>query len=198
MKLIFATHNLGKLKEMRDMLAELKFDVLSADEAGVTDDVVEDGTTFKENALKKAHHVAEKSHEWAVADDSGICINALNGAPGIYSARWAGPNASDDELVAYTLERMKDVPDAERGVKFMSCVALVAPDGREWTFEGQVNGSLAREPRGTHRPKLPYDLLCIPEGHDRTFAEMSDEEKNSMSHRGRAFKLMKQFLREKL
>ncbi|MEK7665942.1 MAG: RdgB/HAM1 family non-canonical purine NTP pyrophosphatase [Patescibacteria group bacterium] len=198
MKLVFATHNAGKLKEMRDMLAELKIDVLSADEVGVTEDIVEDGATFEENALKKARYVAVKSGEWAVADDSGICIDALDGAPGVNTARWAGPNAGDEGLIRHTLEMVRDVPEGKRGAHMVSCVAIVAPDGRSWMFEGHVNGSLVFSPRGTPRPKLPYDLLFIPEGHERTFAEMSDAEKNSMSHRGRAFEQMKTFLREQL
>ena len=198
MKLIFATHNSGKIKEMCSLFADLKIDVCSADEAGVTEGVVEDGKPFEKNALKKARFVASSSGEWAVADDSGICIDALDGAPGVNTARWAGPDAGDEGLVRHTLEVLKDVPEGQRDATFMSCIALVAPDGREWTFEGHVNGSVAREARGTNRPKLPYDVLFIPEGHDRTFAQMSDEEKNSMSHRGRAFEQLKTFLREQL
>lgn len=110
MKIVFASHNQGKIVEMKRMLQG--FDVLSAEEAGVTEDVVEDRDTFAGNALKKARFMAEKTGCWAVADDSGLCIEALDGAPGVYSARWAGEAATGEELVQKTLERMKEVPGA--------------------------------------------------------------------------------------
>ena len=115
MKLVFATHNQGKLKEMRDLLSDLNIEVVSADEAGVYEDVIEDGTTFKANALKKARFVGEQTGEWAVADDSGICIDALDGEPGVYSARWAGDRAS---VIDHTLDKMKKVPTKNRGAHF--------------------------------------------------------------------------------
>ncbi|KKW33357.1 MAG: Non-canonical purine NTP pyrophosphatase [Candidatus Uhrbacteria bacterium GW2011_GWA2_52_8d] len=194
-RLIFATHNPGKIEEMRQLVADLGMDVLSADEAGVHEDVEEDGTTFAENAFKKARFVASKTGEWAVADDSGIMIDALAGRPGVYTARWAGEGASDEELVRHTLEQLKDVEEGKRGASFHSVVALVSPDGEEQTFEGVVEGKVVFEPRGTHRPKLPYDVLFCPIGQNRTFAEMSDEQKNALSHRGRAFQKLKAFLR---
>lgn len=194
MKLIFATHNIGKVKEIRTLLEGLPVEVMSADEAGVREDVVEDGATFQENALKKARFVAERTGEWAVADDSGVCIEVLGGKPGVHSARWAGEDATDEVMVGHTLRAVEDVPEGKREAWFESAVALVAPDGREWTFVGKVNGCIAIQPRGINRPKLPYDLIFIPEGHDRTFAEMSDVEKNSMSHRGRAFQKLREFM----
>ncbi len=193
-KLIFATHNSGKIREMRQLLSWLGIDVLSADEAGVTQDVVEDGTTFEQNALKKARFVASQTGEWAVADDSGIMIDALDGRPGVFTARWAGEDAGDEGLVAYTLEQLKDVEEGRRGASFHSVVALVSPQSEEWTFEGVVDGKVVVSPRGTPRSKLPYDALFCPAGHNRTFAEMSDEEKNALSHRGKAFEKLKEFL----
>ncbi len=194
MKLIFATHNQGKLKEMRALLAGLAFEVLSADEAGVTEDVIEDGTTFEENSLKKARFVSEKTGEWVAADDSGICIDVLGGAPGVFSARWAGEGGSDDALVSKTLLMMKDVPEEKRDAHFETVATLIDPSGKHWAFKGIVLGHIASAPRGVPRPKLPYDMVFIPEGHDRTFAEMSDEEKNGLSHRGRAFRTLRDFL----
>lgn len=194
MKLIFATHNVGKVKEMRALLEGLPVEVVSADEAGVREDVLEDGVTFQENALKKARFMAEHTREWAVADDSGVCIGALDGKPGVHSARWAGEGAADEVIVDYTLTAMKHIPEGKREAWFASAVALVAPDGCEWTFVGKVDGRIATQPRGINRPKLPYDLIFIPDGHDRTFAEMSDAEKNSMSHRGLAFQKLRKFL----
>ncbi|MBI4257060.1 RdgB/HAM1 family non-canonical purine NTP pyrophosphatase [Candidatus Uhrbacteria bacterium] len=196
-RLIFATHNPGKIGEMRQLVADLGMDVLSADEAGVHEDVEEDGTTFAENALKKARFVASTTGEWAVADDSGITIDALGGRPGVYTARWAGEGASDEELVRHTLEQLKDVDEGKRGASFHSVVALVSPEGEEWTFEGIVEGTVVMSTRGTPRPKLPYDVLFCPIGHNHTFAQMPDEEKNALSHRGKAFEKLKKFLQNK-
>ncbi len=194
MKLIFATHNEGKVKEMRQILAGLDAEIMSAEEAGVHEDVEEDGVTFAENALKKARFAAQKTREWAIADDSGICIEALNGNPGVQSARWAGEGADGSAIVKKTLEKMKDVPQESRGAYFESCAALVSPDGSEWTFSGRCPGKIIMTPRGTAHPKLPYDVLFVPEGKTKTFAEIEDEEKNSLSHRGTAFRKLKDFL----
>ena len=196
MELVFATHNSEKVREMRALLADLRVAVMSAEEAGGHDDVVEDGKTFEENALKKARHVAERTRKWGVADDSGICIDALDGAPGVYTARWTGEGASDVTLVQHTLATMSGIPDGKRQANFESAIALVAPDGRHWIFTGSVGGSVAVEPRGTPRDKLPYDRIFIPDGHSRTFAEMPDEEKNALSHRGLAFQKLRLFLQE--
>lgn len=192
MKIIFATQNQGKLVEMKKMLAG--FDVLGAAEAGVLEDVEEDGETFAANALKKARFVATKTGEWAVADDSGLCINALAGEPGIYTARWAGGR----DLVEYTLERTKNIPEGHRGARFESAVAIVSPTGEEKIFSGVVQGDLSLFPRGAALPKLPYDVIFMPKGHKKTFAEMSEDEKNSLSHRGQAFRLMRAYLENAL
>ena len=190
MRIIFATQNPGKLVEMKKMLAG--FDVLSAAEAGVLEDVEEDGETFSANALKKARFVAAKTGEWAVADDSGLCIDALRGEPGVYTARWAHGR----DLVEYTLECMKNILEGRRGAHFESAVAIVSPAGLEKIFTGVIRGELALAPRGQALPKLPYDVIFIPEGYKKTFAEMSEDEKNSLSHRGRAFRLMRAYLQK--
>jgi XTP/dITP diphosphohydrolase len=197
-KLIFATGNPGKLKEMKQILEDLEVEVLSAAEAGFTDDVVEDGMTFEENALKKAREVSQATGEWAIADDSGITINALGGRPGVYTARWAGADANDQDLVNYTLEQMIDVPKGQRAASFHTVAALVGPNGEEHTFEGIIDGTIPLEPRGKMRAKLPYDVIFEPEGEFRTFAEMSDQEKNALSHRGRAFEKFKEFIKNKM
>ncbi len=194
MQLIFATHNPGKVIEMQAMLAGLPITVQSADNAGVHEDVVEDGVTFAENALKKARFVSQKTGQWAVADDSGLSIDALDGAPGVFSARWAGEGASDADLIQHTLDELQGVPEHRRSAWFESAAALVSPDGQEWVFTGKIDGTIPLQPRGTPRPKLPYDTIFIPDGHDRTFGEMSDEEKNGMSHRGEAFRQLKALL----
>ncbi|MBI4437791.1 RdgB/HAM1 family non-canonical purine NTP pyrophosphatase [Candidatus Uhrbacteria bacterium] len=193
-RLIFATHNQGKVKEMRALMERLGLEILSADEAGVHEDPTEDGATFEENALKKARFIVEQTGEWAVADDSGIMIDALDGRPGVHTARWAGENAGDEGLIRHALEELKGVEERRRGASFHSVVALVSPGGEAWAFEGVLSGRITVLPRGTPRPKLPYDLIFQPSGSDRTFAEMSDEEKNAMSHRGQAFQKLKTFL----
>ena len=194
-RLIFATHNIGKLKEMQQLFADLDIEVLSAEDVGVTEDVDEDGDTFVANALKKARLVIQYTGEWVVADDSGITINALDGRPGVFTARWAGEGASDEQLMKHTLEQLKDVEEGERGASFHCAVALISPDHAEWTFDGKVEGKVVVKPRGTNRPKLPYDVIFEPNGFDKTFAQMSDEEKNVLSHRGRAFEKLKTFLK---
>ncbi|KKR57456.1 MAG: Non-canonical purine NTP pyrophosphatase [Candidatus Uhrbacteria bacterium GW2011_GWE2_40_58] len=193
-QLILATHNTGKLAELRQMLANLGIEVMSATEAGVTQEPEETGETFKANALMKAQEIAKACGHWCVADDSGICIEALGGRPGVYTARWAGEGASDEQLIAYTLEQMKEVPEGKRGAQFVCCAALVSPDGESWVFEGIVEGKLATESRGVSRAKLPYDSVFIPEGYHLTFAEMDEALKHTMSHRGRAFQKLKTFL----
>ncbi|PIV38343.1 MAG: non-canonical purine NTP pyrophosphatase, RdgB/HAM1 family [Candidatus Portnoybacteria bacterium CG02_land_8_20_14_3_00_45_8] len=196
MRLIFVTYNQGKLKEMKAILGDLDIEVVSASEAGVLEDVIEDGQTFAENALIKAKFAAERTNEWAVADDSGLSIKALNGEPGVFSARWAGEGASDEEIIKYSLARISDIPVDSRQAQFETAVALCAPDKREWVFSGFIEGEVTDKPRGAVRSKLPYDVVFIPEGFDITFAEMSDEQKNSLSHRGLAFKKLKDFIRK--
>jgi len=194
-KIVFATHNQGKVKEIREILKDFDISVVSAEEAGVQEDIVEDGNTFEENALKKAEFVGKIANEWAMADDSGICAEALDGAPGIYSARWAGENAPGHEWVELLLSKLKDMPEGKRGAWFETVAVLRSPTGEHWSFVGKVNGRIAMEPRGIAHPRLPYDVVFIPEGDSRTFAEMSSDEKNALSHRGRAFRQLREFVR---
>jgi XTP/dITP diphosphohydrolase len=195
MKLIFATHNEGKVKEMKNILAGLPWEILSAREAGVMEEPVEDGTDFAENSLIKAKFVADRTHEWSVADDSGLCVEALSGAPGVFSARWAGENATGEEKAEKVLRELGGVPSEKRSAYFESSVALIAPDGRHWIFTGRAQGKITTERREKiKRPHLPYDAIFIPDGFDNTFGEMADEEKNALSHRGQAFRQLKEFL----
>lgn len=194
MRLIFATHNKDKLVEMKDILKGLEVEILSAEEAGVFEEAVEDDETFEANALKKAQFVASKTGNWAIADDSGICIASLNGAPGVQSARWAG----EGDLAEYTLKQMINIPDDERGAYFESAAVLCAHDGRHFIFSGRIAGRVTRELRGINRPKLPYDVIFVPDGYEETFAEMSDAQKNSLSHRGLAFRQLREFVENNL
>ena len=194
MKLVFATTNPGKVAEISAILADLNIEVISSAEAGITDEIIEDGRTFSENAKKKALITAERTGLPAISDDSGICIAALDYQPGVYSARWAGPDASEDDIVKFSLEKMKDVPPLRRQAFFECAACLAKPDGSHWLFIGKVDGSIAAEPRGRMRPGLAYDVIFIPAGFDQTFGEMSDADKNRLSHRGLAFAKLKDFL----
>jgi XTP/dITP diphosphohydrolase len=195
MKLIFATHNEGKIKEMKKILAGLDWEILSAQEAGILEEPIEDGATFTDNSLLKAKFVAEKTGEWSVADDAGLCVEALNGKPGVFSARWAGVNATGEEKADKVLCELGDLPPDKRGAYFESSVVLISPTGQHWIFTGRVDGRIVTERQGElKRPHLPYDSIFIPLGHDRTFNEMSDEEKNALSQRGQSFRKLKEFL----
>jgi len=194
--LVFATRNPDKLKEMKDILIGLDIEVLSMDKTDVKEDVVEDGQTFAENALKKARFVTQKTGEWAVADDSGICIKALNNAPGVRSARWAGEGASTEKIMQHALEQMKDVPEGRRQAWMESAAALTAPDGRHWIFTGKVGGDITLKPAGKAKPGMPYDYIFKPKGYHQTFAEMSNAEKNNLSHRGAAFRQLIEFIKK--
>jgi XTP/dITP diphosphohydrolase len=195
MKLIFATHNEGKIREMKNILAGLSWEILSAVEAGITEEPVEDGETFAANALLKAQFVAKRTGEWTVADDSGLCVEALGGAPGVFSARWAGENATGEEKADKILRELANITEEKRGAYFETSLALIAPDGRQWIFSGRIDGKIINERRGNlHHHHLPYDAIFMPKGWEKTFVEVSDEEKNAVSQRGQAFRELKVFL----
>ncbi|MDK4805692.1 MAG: RdgB/HAM1 family non-canonical purine NTP pyrophosphatase [Novosphingobium aromaticivorans] len=201
-KLVIATHNKGKLKEMQDLLAPFGMECLSAGELGLAEPE-ETGTTFVENALIKAHAAAQATGLPALSDDSGLAVAALGGAPGVYTADWAeqGPREGGPGRDWYMamgkvegkLARLG--PDAPRDAAFHSVLALAWPDGEAVTFEGKIDGSLTWPPRGT--TGFGYDPVFIPEGDTRTFSQLDPAEKNAISHRARAFaKLMaEQFAR---
>lgn len=189
MKLIIASNNAHKIYEIKKILSGKFDEILSLREAGVSHETVEDGSTFMENSLKKAREIAEITGCAALADDSGICAHALDGAPGIYSARFAGEykgQESDDRNNALLLKRLADKSD--KSAHYTCAMALVYPDGREVCAEGYMYGSITDSPRGTRG--FGYDPLFIPDGESRTVAEMSDDEKNLISHRANALKLL--------
>ncbi|MBI2484025.1 RdgB/HAM1 family non-canonical purine NTP pyrophosphatase [Candidatus Uhrbacteria bacterium] len=193
MKLIAATHNNDKLTEIRAILGGLNIEVISADDVGVYDDVQEDGKTLEENALKKARHVWKKVGGWVLADDTGVFIDALDGRPGIYAARWAGENVTGADLLTHTLRELEGIPRAKRTAEFVSVIALLSPDGGEHLFRGSVRGIMLESSRGQHPERLVYDSLFVPDGQKDTFAQMSGEKKNILSHRARALGLVKDF-----
>lgn len=187
-KFIAATKNKGKLKEITGILADFPFRVVSMEQAAIYMDIEENGNTFEENALIKARNVSKATGEIVMADDSGLVVDYLNGAPGIYSARFAGDGATDEERNSKLLGLLEGIPFDKRTARFICAVAVVFPDGRFFTVEGSCEGYIGNRPSGENG--FGYDpLFYIPE-YGMTVAEMDSEIKNRISHRGRALRLM--------
>jgi len=191
-ELVVATRNRRKLEEIRRILDGLDVRLYTMDDFPDCPEVIEDGETFEENALKKAREVAACTGKYALADDSGLAVYALGGAPGVFSARYAGPEANDQDNVHRLLKELGNVTPENRGAAFVCALALADPGGTEEVFHGRVEGAIGDQPRG--HSGFGYDPVFFPEGHDRTFAEMSAKEKDSMSHRGRALEQFRQYL----
>jgi XTP/dITP diphosphohydrolase len=192
-QLVLATRNSHKVAELRRILADAGLDVELLDMSSFPQvpDVVETGITFAENALLKAHAVAAATGLPAVADDSGLCVDVLGGAPGVFSARWSGRHGDDAANVDLLLAQLADVADDRRSAHFACAAALAWPGGAgapaaELLVEGRLQGTLLRQRRGLGG--FGYDPIFLPEGFDRTTAEMSAPEKDAISHRGRAFR----------
>lgn len=184
-KLVVASHNQGKIREIKEMLEPFKVEVVSANELDLPD-VEETGTTFEENARLKAETLSQLSGLACLADDSGLCVNALDGRPGVYSARYA-PNRNFDEGMNMLLKELNDSGSKDRSAYFACVLAIAVPNQETKIFEGRVDGTLVEEKHGDNG--FGYDPIFVPnEGDGRTFAEFSKEEKNAISHRGRAFK----------
>ena len=195
MEIVLATRNKKKIEEIKRIAADLPVTILSLDNFPNCPETVEDRDTFEENAVKKAAEVCQCTGKPALADDSGLEVDALNGAPGVYSARYAGSTSGNDiRNYEKLLAELKDVPDDKRGAKFVCCMALVFTDGTVKTFFGYSKGRIGREPRG--KTGFGYDPVFIPNGHERTFAEMSGEEKDRLSHRGKALEKLADFLHQ--
>ncbi|MGZ4507777.1 MAG: RdgB/HAM1 family non-canonical purine NTP pyrophosphatase [Blastococcus sp.] len=186
-RLLLATRNAGKLAELQRLLESA---VPGVDVVGLRDveeypEVPETGASFAENALLKAREAVKYTGLPAIADDSGLTVDALNGMPGVLSARWSGSHGDDDANTALLLDQIGDVPDERRGGAFVCAAALVTPDGTERVLERQWRGTVIREKRGTNG--FGYDPVFVPEGLDVTSAELAPEEKDARSHRGQAF-----------
>jgi XTP/dITP diphosphohydrolase len=195
---VLATRNPHKVGELREILTEagVAVDLVAASDFPDVPDVAETGDTFAANALLKARAVTAATGLPALADDSGLAVDALNGMPGIFSARWAGGHGDDRANLDLLLAQIVDVPDERRGARFVCAAALVLPDGRERVAEGVVEGVLLHERRGTGG--FGYDPVFLPHGETRTTAEMPAAEKHAISHRGRAFRALAPALRELL
>ena len=189
---IAATQNEHKLRELRDIMEKFGMTVISQKEAGLGDvDVVEDGTTFEENSFKKANEIMKLSGKIAVADDSGLAVDYLDGAPGVYSARYAGEHKSDADNNAKLLKELENVEN--RKAKFVSVVTMVYPDGKVLAARGECPGVILHEERGDGG--FGYDPLFLPDGLDKTFAQVTQEEKNTVSHRAKALEKLEELLK---
>ena len=197
---VLATRNAAKLRELARILGAedggtqdrgTQIRLAGLDEFPGAPDVPETGATFEENALLKARAIADYTGLPAVADDSGLCVDALNGMPGVLSARWAGGHGDDKANLELVLAQVADVPGARLGARFVCAAALVTDSG-EWVVTGQVEGRLVRAPRGSGG--FGYDPIFLPDGFDQTTAEMTAEAKDAISHRGRAFRALTPFI----
>jgi XTP/dITP diphosphohydrolase len=189
-RLVLATANQHKLAELTRILeaGRVEVELAGLGEFPGAPEVAETGATFDENALLKARAIAEFTGLPAVADDSGLCVDALNGMPGVLSARWAGGHGDDEANLRLVLAQVSDVPDERRGAQFCCAAALVLPSGKEHVSEGTVYGTLTREPRGSNG--FGYDPIFVPDGSELTTAEMDPAAKDAISHRGRALRAL--------
>jgi XTP/dITP diphosphohydrolase len=189
-KIVLATRNPGKLAELRRILAAagVSAAVTDLDDVPGMPEVAETGRTFAENALLKARAVAAFTGHPAVADDSGLCVDVLNGMPGVLSARWSGSHGDDAANLRLLLGQLADVPAGERGAQFVCVAALVLPAGDEHLAEGTVRGRLTRSPRGSNG--FGYDPIFVPDGFEVTTAQMNAEDKDQISHRGKALRAL--------
>ncbi len=187
--LLVATHNKGKLREYRELLRDLPVRLVYLDEVGIHEDVPETGSTFEENAVQKATAYARLSGLPTLADDSGLEVDALGGAPGVHSKRYAGPNASDEDRIRKLLAELDGVPPEQRTARFRCVIAVATPEGEVITAHGTVEGVIAEAPRGHHG--FGYDPVFYLPDRGCTMAELPPEEKNRISHRARAAQAIK-------
>lgn len=195
MKLVLATRNQGKVREIAEILKDQNgVELLSLQNYPDAPDVVEDGKTYEENAIKKASTLAEYTGHLTIADDSGLEVDALDGAPGVHSARYAGENAADQDRIVKLLETLQNIPDERRSGRFICAVAIAEPLVQVQVVRGVCEGQIIRTPRGGSG--FGYDPIFVPLGYDRTFAELGDEIKNQISHRAKALDMASELLSE--
>lgn len=197
-EIILSTRNPSKVTQIKPIFASMPVAIITLEEAGIEGEVTEDGATLGENAAKKARYAWERSKRWSMADDTGLYITALQGAPGIHAARWAGETATTEEIMNFTLEKLKDVRVGEREAVFKTCAVLFSPDGVTHSFVGEVSGVILRALRVPFQPKMPYSGIFLPDEAQRVWAEMTTDEENAISHRGKAFRALREFLKVEL
>ncbi len=195
-RILFATGNQGKMKEVREILADLGVEVISMREAGVSAEIVEDGETFEENAVIKARTIMELTGEVTLADDSGLEIDALGGEPGVYSARYMGEDTSYHIKNNNLIRRLSQVPRQQRTARFVCSIAAAFPDGEIITTDGVIEGLIGYEEAGENG--FGYDPIFVVPQLGCTTAQLSDEQKNEISHRGKALRKMKEELRKRM
>ena len=195
MRIIIATGNNDKVREIDEILQGTGFEAVSMKSLGLHPDIVEDADSFRGNALKKAMAVHELTKEYVMADDAGLCIDALDGAPGIYSSRFCGEDSTYEEKFKKIFELLKDVPEEKRTAHFTCAIAVVRPDGSHFTVEEYFNGVLHEEPAGENG--FGYDPIFFVPEYNMTSAQMTPAMKHSMSHRGKALRAMVEKLTEK-
>jgi XTP/dITP diphosphohydrolase len=194
MKLVVGTYNAGKINELNELLADLPIEIFGLDKFENIADVEETGETFAENAILKANSYARQTGFWALSDDSGLEVEALGGAPGVYSARYAGKNASDAERIEKLLEELAETGDESRRARFVCAMAVGDEVGQiKFLAEGVCEGKIAQNPKGANG--FGYDPIFVPEGFEQTFGELSSTVKGEISHRARAIKKIIRFLR---
>ena len=195
MKLVLATRNNSKVREISEMLeAQTELQLLSLHSYPAAPVVVEDGTTYEENAIKKASTLATYTGHLTIADDSGLEVDALDGAPGVHSARYGGENASDQDRITKLLDAIQGIPDDQRLGRFICVVAIAGPLSQPEVVRGVCEGHIIHTPRG--ETGFGYDPVFVPAGYDKTFAELGDEIKNRISHRARALDKARKLLSE--
>ena len=194
MEVIFASNNKNKLRELKEKLKKFDIEVVSQKEAGFDVEVEETGTTFEENAVLKANEIYKLSGKPVIADDSGLEVDYLNGLPGVYSHRFAGPDATDEDRYNKILEELKNVPDEKRTARFKCVICYIDKNGNTHTFEGIAEGKIGYIPKGNNG--FGFDPIFICE-RGITFAELPSEEKNNISHRGKAIDKLVKYLEEK-
>lgn len=195
-KIIAATKNAHKIIEMNAITARLGMEIISRDEAGIPPfEIVEDGETFEENSYKKAYEIMKASGCPAIADDSGLCVDYLDGAPGVYSSRFSGEDGNDEANNRKLLKLLEGVPYEKRTAHYVAVITLVYPDGQTVTARGECAGHIAESESGHNG--FGYDPLFVPEGYDVSFGHIPAEEKNRISHRGKALEILAQKLAER-
>ena len=194
--IVAATQNKHKIREIEDIVKQFGMSIISRDEAGVPKvDIVEDGETFEENSYKKAYEIMKLCGKITIADDSGLEVDCLDGAPGVYSARFAGVDGDDEANNRKLIGLIKDVPYEKRTGRFVSVITMVFPDGEAIVARGEVEGHIVTEKQGNNG--FGYDPLFVPEGYDTTFGVIDPEIKNKISHRANALKILSEKLKNK-
>lgn len=194
MEIVLATRNKKKIEEIKRITVGMPISILTIDDFPGCPDVEEEGSTFEDNAVKKALTIAKYTGKPSVADDSGLEVYALNGSPGTLSSRYAGAGADDEKNIKKLLHEMHSFADDNRAARFVCCIALAFPDGNAKTFFGYVEGKIGKGPKGSLG--FGYDPVFYPEGQSRTFAEMSSDDKDALSHRGKALREFLNYLKE--